>query len=186
MAAYTEVTGYQPDLQKMTRGYPVNNLQQLLLKHCFGPVDDGYFGDETERCLNDFKVANGLSADSIVDQATWAVLNGAPQWIARFSGTPTISGFLLQWTTENAGCGPIPAYTVTSKCWAYERANITTLSLDWDFGPNTDQPRGTTESFAIDLLSLFAADGEYTAVVQVGQDMETLDYDVVNKQIVVI
>ncbi len=170
----------------MTRGYPVNNLQQLLLKHCFGPVDDGYFGDETERCLNDFKVANGLSADSIVDQATWAVLNGAPQWIARFSGTPSVSGFLLQWTTENAGCGPIPAYTVTSKCWAYERANITTLSLDWDFGPNTDQPRGTTESFAIDLLSLFAADGEYTAVVQVGQDMETLDYDVVNKQIVVI
>jgi peptidoglycan hydrolase-like protein with peptidoglycan-binding domain len=185
MANYTEVTGYQPDLQKMTKGYPVHNLQELLYKHCFGPVVDSYFGDETERCLNAFKTANGLSADSIVDQATWAVLNGPPQWIARFYGLPTVSGFLLQWTTENIGCGTIPANSVTSKCWAYERANITNLSLDWDFGPTTDQPATTQESFAIDLFSLFPHDGQYTAVVQVGQDMQTLDYDIVNRQVVV-
>jgi Putative peptidoglycan binding domain len=185
MSAYTEVTGYQPDLQKMTKGYPVNNLQELLDKHCFGPVVDGYFGDETERCLNAFKTANGLTADSIVDQATWAVLNGPAQWIAVFHGAPSVSGSLLKWNTENTGCGTIPAYAVTSKCWAYERANITSLSLDWDFGPTTDQQASTQEPFAIDLFSLFPNDGQYTAVIQVGQDMKELDYDIVNQQVVV-
>ena len=185
MGAYTEVTGYQPDLQKMTKGYPVKNLQELLFKHCFGPDVDSYFGNETERCLNDFKTANGLSADSIVDQATWAVLNGPPQWVVSFHGSPSVSGSLLKWTTLSTGCGTIPAYAVTSKCWAYERANITNLSLDWDFGPNTDQPATTQEPFAIDLFSLFPNDGQYTVVVQVGHEMKELNYDIVNQQVVV-
>jgi peptidoglycan hydrolase-like protein with peptidoglycan-binding domain len=119
MAIYTEVSGYQPDLQKFTKGYPVTNLQELLDKHCFGPVVDGYFGDETEQCLNNFKSANGLNPDSTVDQGTWAVLNGPPIWIAKFNGLPSINGVYLEWKTENTGCGTIPAQTITSKCWAF-------------------------------------------------------------------
>ena len=120
MGAYTEVNGHQPDLQKMTKGYPVNNLQQLLFKHCFGPVEDGYFGDETERCLNDFKVANGLSADSIVDQATWAVLNGPPQWVARFSGTPSVSGLPLARLNTSAALLPlVPFILLGLVVWSF-------------------------------------------------------------------
>jgi peptidoglycan hydrolase-like protein with peptidoglycan-binding domain len=183
MSAYTEVTGTQPDLQKMTKGDPVKQMQLLLDKHCYGPEPDGFFGDQTERCLNDFKAAYGLPADGIVDQTTWTVLNGAPQMVARLHGSLSRSNHVLRWTVENAGCPTIPAYTVISQCWAFERANITNVSLAQDFGPNSDLPIRTQESFVIDLTTLFATDGQYTAAVQVGPDLATIDYDVVNGQV---
>ena len=126
MSAYAEVTGHQPDLQKMTKGQPVLEAQQLLDKHCYGPEPDGYFGDITERCLNQFKGAYGMVEDGLIDQTTWAVLNVA--------------------TTS-------------------------------------DQPIGTQEPFSIDLLTLFSNDGQYTAVITVGPDTATIDYDVVNGQV---
>lgn len=184
MSAYAEVTGHQPDLQKMTRGAPVLELQQLLDKHCYGPEPDGYYGDQTERCLNDFKTAYGMTADSLVDQSTWAALNGAPRMVAQVHGTPNIQGWMLHWTAENVGCPTIPAYTTISQCYAYERANITSLSYSYDFGPTIDFPLRTTEPFSIDLFTLFPNDGEYTAVVTVGTTLATIDYDIVNRQVV--
>ena len=55
MSAYTEVTGYQPDLQKMTKGHPGQESAGIALQALLRPSVDSYFGDETERCLNDFK-----------------------------------------------------------------------------------------------------------------------------------
>lgn len=184
MSAYTRVTGQQPDLQKMTMGDPVLELQRLLDKHCYGPEPDGYFGDETERCLNQFKTAYGMTDDGLVDQATWGVLNAAPRMVSALHGTPHINGWTLYWTAENVGCPTIPAYTTISQCYAYERADITNLSLAYDFGPTIDFPLRTTEPFSIDLFSLFPNDGEYTAVVTVGTTMGTVDYDIVNRQVV--
>jgi peptidoglycan hydrolase-like protein with peptidoglycan-binding domain len=184
MSTYTRVTGHQPDLQKFLMGDPVLELQQLLDKHCYGPEPDGYFGDKTERCLNDFKAANGMADDGIADQATWAVLNQAPRMLVRLYGTLSTSGNVMQWSANNVGCPTIPAWTVISQCWAFERANITNMSLAFDFATTSDQPIGTQEPFSIDLLTLFPNDGQYTAAVTVGPDTATLDYDVVNGQVV--
>lgn len=184
MSAYVEVFGHQPDLQKMTRGQPVLEAQKLLDKHCYGPVQDGYFGDETERCLNEFKSAYYLYADGLIDQATWAVLNGPPSMVFRLWGQLARTQNVLHWSVNNAGCPTIPAWTVISQCWAFERANVTNLSQVVDFATTSDQPIGTQEPFSIDLLTLFANDGQYTVSVQAGPDLDTLDYDVVNGQVI--
>lgn len=183
MAQYTEVLGFEPDLQKYTKGHPVKHLQQLLDTHCYGPEPDGFFGDITEQCLNLFKGGIGMTEDGLVDQATWAVLNAPPRIIARLYGSLATSGNVLYWSANNAGCPTIPANTVVTSCWAFERANITNITPAYDFGPTTDQPIGTQESFSIDLLSFFPADGHYTVAVTVGPDTATLDYDIVNGQV---
>jgi len=184
MSAYTEVHGHEPDLQKMTKGAPVLHLQQLLDKHCYGPNPDGYFGDETERCLNQFKAGNFLMEDGLVDQTVWQLLNAAPRMIVRLYGSLTRSGNTMHWQADNAGCPTIPAWTVISQCWAFERANITNITAAVDFATASDQPIGTQEPFSIDLTSLFQTDGQFTAAVTVGPDTATLDYDVVNGQVV--
>jgi hypothetical protein len=184
MGAYTRVTGTQPDLSKMMMGDPVLEMQKLLDKHCFGPEQDGYFGDKTERCLNEFKSAYNMTADGICDSYTWSVLNGPAQMITRHHGTPHVHAGVLNWTAENIGCPTVPAYTTISQCWAFERNNVTNLSYAYDFGPTIDMPIGTTEPFAIDLLTLFPNDGQYTAVMTVGTTTEMKDYDVVNGHVV--
>jgi peptidoglycan hydrolase-like protein with peptidoglycan-binding domain len=184
MATYTEVFGHQPDLQKFLKGDPVKELQQLLDKHCYGPEPDGFFGDETERCLNLFKGGNFMMEDGLVDQATWAVLNAAPVMIVRLYGSLSKSGNIMYWSANNAGCPTIPAWTNISQCWAYERAMITNATPAVDFPTTSDQPIGTQEPFSIDLLTLFPNDGQYTAVVTVGPDLSELDFDVVNGQVV--
>ena len=184
MSAYTQVTGQQPDLQIMTIGDPVLELQRLLDKHCYGPEPAGYFGAQTERCLNEFKTAYGMTADGLVDQATWGVLNAAPRMVSQVHGAPHISGWVLYWTAENVGCPTIPANTIISQCNAYDRTDITNLSYAYDFGPATDLPIRTTEPFSIDLFTLFPNDGEYTAVITVGTSIATADYDIVNRQVV--
>jgi hypothetical protein len=104
--------------------------------------------------------------------------------IARVMEWPEIRGNLLHWTAVNAGCPTIPAHTVISQCWAFERANVTNLSLVYDFGPTSDQPIGTTEPFSIDLLTLFPNDGEYRATIATAPDTYTVDYEVVGGVVV--
>ena len=184
MSAYTVVTGHQPDLQKMTRGQPVLEAQQLLDKHCFGPVPDGYFGDETERCLNEFKAAYGMTTDGLIDQATWGVLNAPPRMIFRLWGKPTRHANVVNWQVNNGGCPTIPAWTVISQSWAFDRNNITNVTPATDFATTSDQPIGTQEPFALDLLTFFTTDGQYSVVVAAGPDLETLDYDIVQGQVI--
>lgn len=184
MSAYTEVFGHEPDLQKMMKGDPVLHLQKLLDNHCYGPEQDGYFGDITERCLNQFKAGNYLMEDGLVDQTVWTILNAPPRMIVRLYGSLSRQGNFLHWQANNAGCPTIPAWTVISQCWAFERANITNITAAVDFATTSDQPIGTQEPFSIDLVSLFQVDGQFTAAVSVGPDTDTLDYDVVGGQVV--
>ena len=111
MSAYTEVFGHEPDLQKMMKGDPVLHLQKLLDNHCYGPEQDGYFGEITERCLNQFKAGNYLMEDGLVDQTVWTILNTPPRMIVRLYGSLSRQGNFLHWRQQR-GMPAIPAWTV--------------------------------------------------------------------------
>ena len=56
-------------------GAMVTRVQNALKKRGFDPgAVDGRFGAGTENAVRQFQTANGLEADGIVGQATWAAL----------------------------------------------------------------------------------------------------------------
>ena len=57
-------------LKKGSRGDDVKKLQAAL---CL--AQDGIFGSITEEAVKDFQKANGLTADGVVGEKTWAVIN---------------------------------------------------------------------------------------------------------------
>ena len=70
-----------PTLRKGDKGDAVRKLQQLLLARGFELPKygaDGDYGKETEEAVKAFQKANGLKADGICGQKTWAALQAEP------------------------------------------------------------------------------------------------------------
>lgn len=70
-----------PTLRKGDSGDAVKTLQNRLITHGYSlPIygADGDFGNETDRVLRTFQLANGLEVDGICGPKTWEALNAVP------------------------------------------------------------------------------------------------------------
>lgn len=64
-------------IRKGSNGADVRKCQQLLTDAGYSTAVDGVFGSGTEKQVKAFQSANGLTADGIVGDKTWAALEGA-------------------------------------------------------------------------------------------------------------
>ena len=65
-----------PTLKRGMKGTYVTTLQEKLNTEGYSVGEvDGIFGRRTEAAVKDFQLSNGLTADGIVGDKTWAVLN---------------------------------------------------------------------------------------------------------------
>ena len=67
----------KPTLRRGSKGTSVKELQEALISHGYNldPYGaDGDFGKVTEAAVKAFQKANGLSADGVVGEKTWAAL----------------------------------------------------------------------------------------------------------------
>ena len=67
-------TQTRPTLRRGSTGEHVKYLQQRLSDHGYWLTADGQFGPGTESQVRSFQRSNGLSADGVVGQQTWAAL----------------------------------------------------------------------------------------------------------------
>ncbi len=64
----------EPTLKKGASGEDVRELQLLLNNYGYGLGVDGKFGEKTRQAVMQFQASNGLKADGIVGDQTWAKL----------------------------------------------------------------------------------------------------------------
>jgi len=69
-----------PTLSEGSTGADVKRLQRLFVMMKAAPVEaiDGIFGPKTKMAVIDFQTSNGLTADGIVGNQTWAKLPADP------------------------------------------------------------------------------------------------------------
>ncbi len=69
-----------PTLSQGSTGADVKRLQRLfvMMKTAPGEAIDGIFGPKTKAAVIDFQTGNGLAADGIVGNLTWAALPADP------------------------------------------------------------------------------------------------------------
>jgi hypothetical protein len=119
----------EPTIRFGSKGPFVADAQQKLLAKGFdpGPVD-GDFGSRTRQSVVAFQAANGLLADGIVGNQTWAALNdeapappgvrtgpggttaggtATPRPRVVFVGDPVFDGTILTYTAQNASAAAI-------------------------------------------------------------------------------
>jgi peptidoglycan hydrolase-like protein with peptidoglycan-binding domain len=195
----TEITESYGELRLHTSGEWVSYAQQLLAAHGFGPDDqDGDFTERTEELVRGFQEYSGLTADGVVDTATWSALQatpssggyagpsggGAPAWRLEFATNPQVSGIGMEWTVTNVGSGSVPEFTRLGDYEVWDRNDITvTVARSNTFNTLHEIAPGGTEPFFIDLESITPGDGRYKAVVQMGTEIRELDFDVVGLKV---
>jgi hypothetical protein len=164
----------EPTIRFGSKGPFVVDAQQKLLAKGFdpGPVD-GDFGSRTRQAVVAFQAANGLLADGIVGNQTWAALNdeppappgvstgggavGAPAQRRKveFVGDPVFDGTTLTYTAQNVSGAVIAQESMV------DVADLTfaggTDSNRVEFPTPPGGPIGPSETYAMDLsLELFA------------------------------
>ena len=83
-----------PMLAKGAKGDDVKQLQSLLNARGASLVVDGLFGPKTDAAVKSFQSANGLSANGIVDDATWGALLTADPTTPGGTPAPEVPAFL--------------------------------------------------------------------------------------------
>ena len=90
-----EVVKKKPTLRKGSKGDTVKELQKQLISlgYDLGKWGaDGDFGKATAEAVKAFQKANGLTADGVVGEKTWAKLEGNPAKAPEETYTVTIKG----------------------------------------------------------------------------------------------
>lgn len=83
-------------LRKGNRGQEVKKLQRLL--HLY---EDGIFGVLTEEAVKNFQSANGLKADGVVGDKTWAIILQKKVTLTGAKGLRTIKRIFVHCTAGN-------------------------------------------------------------------------------------
>lgn len=174
-------------LEECSSGEWVSYAQQLLTDAGFPPQDhqiDGLFGPLTKEAVRDFQGSNGLTVDGIIGPQTWAALEGGGGGGGggqlQFMQRPNIdSSGWLHWTVTTAS-GTVPAGTSGGDFEMYRDGS----TLPGDSVPLAqDLQAGQEAGLNTSLLHYTPDDGTYQVSVQVGNEIEYLDYVVENGQV---
>lgn len=182
--SYHEVTGDHPMLEECSSGEWVSYAQQLLTDAGFPPQDhqiDGLFGPLTKEAVRDFQGTHGLTVDGIIGPQTWAALEGGgAAGSLQFMQRPTIdSSGWLHWTVTSSG-GTVAAGTSGGSFEMYRDSS--TVASD-SIPLASDVQDGQESGLNVNLLQYTPDDGTYQVSVQVGNEIEYLDYVVENGQV---
>jgi hypothetical protein len=90
----------RPTLRTGDKGQHVRNLQERLKVHGHDLAIDGDFGTKTELAVRAFQKAEGLGADGIAGQYTWAELDKPPSLGTPVKDNPTIGMERFQTTHQ--------------------------------------------------------------------------------------
>lgn len=85
----TSMGAVNPVLSYGSQGEDVKKLQTLLTAKGYNTQGiDGAFGPNTKDALNRYKVAIGMAADGIANDAVWSALQGQTQEVASSVSAP--------------------------------------------------------------------------------------------------
>jgi peptidoglycan hydrolase-like protein with peptidoglycan-binding domain len=165
----------EPTIRFGSKGPFVADAQLKLLAKGFdpGPVD-GDFGPRTRQAVVAFQAANGLLADGVVGNETWAALDdeapvppgvrgggggggaAAPRQKVVFVGDPVFDGTTLTYTAQNVSGTPIAEESMVDVADVAFAGS--TESSRVEFGTPPGGPIQPGETYAMDLsLEQFAA-----------------------------
>ena len=136
----------RPVLRMGDSGAEVRQLQELLNRRGYALTADGFFGRATDGSVRQFQAANGLSADGIVGQQTWAALEGANTGVTPTQPTDTQPTDTQPTTQPTGGTGGTNRPTLRrgdSGQAVREMQTLLTqqgyyLTADGVFGPRTE------------------------------------------------
>lgn len=140
----TDTVSY-PTIKLGSKGSEVKKAQQLLIAKgysCGAAGADGDFGAATYNAVKKFQAANGLAADGIIGNATWAALlkteqtepEKEPEKELEKPATPSGSTCTVELPVVKKGD---KGFTVVAVQMLLNKHNFSVKYTDGDFGPDT-------------------------------------------------
>ena len=107
----------------------VIEVQEMLLSLGYEIVADGYFGEMTDKAVKDFQSKNGLTADGIVGDETYAILYTAAEATGLFADESTLTEMPMEAKTLFEHVSRFKLMYATTNIYAYKAFSVYKINL---------------------------------------------------------